>query len=59
MPGVPLSPPNVGYHSICLFSIKFSPDSREILGGSSANCIHLYNVERQTVVSLVRMHGSG
>jgi len=50
----PLSPPNIGYHSICLFSIKFSPDSREILGGSSANCIHLYNVERQAVVSMVR-----
>lgn len=36
-------------HRFCLFSIKFSPDSNEILGGSSDKSLYIYNLERREV----------
>lgn len=46
----------------CLFSIKFSPDNREILGGSNvasggSPCIYLYDIERKQRVLAVSGHG--
>lgn len=32
----------------CLFSIKFSSDSKEILGGSNRGGIYVYDVPSQT-----------
>jgi len=40
----------------CLFSVKFSPDSHEILGGSSDKHIYIYNLERKEVEHRVRAH---
>ncbi|PRP80921.1 WD repeat domain 23 [Planoprotostelium fungivorum] len=40
----------------CLFSVKFSPDSREILGGSSDRHIYIYNLERREVEMRIEGH---
>jgi len=40
----------------CLFSIKFSPDSTEILGGSSDKNIYVYDINRKERVVQVLAH---
>eukprot|EP01117_Protostelium_nocturnum_P005614 TRINITY_DN2023_c0_g1_i1.p1 TRINITY_DN2023_c0_g1~~TRINITY_DN2023_c0_g1_i1.p1 ORF type:complete len:506 (+),score=174.87 TRINITY_DN2023_c0_g1_i1:98-1615(+) len=40
----------------CLFSVKFSPDSHEILGGSSDKHIYIYNLERREVEHRIEAH---
>lgn len=40
----------------CLFSIKFSPDSTEILGGSSDRNIYVYDINRKERVVQVPAH---
>eukprot|EP01119_Soliformovum_irregulare_P020217 TRINITY_DN6512_c0_g1_i2.p1 TRINITY_DN6512_c0_g1~~TRINITY_DN6512_c0_g1_i2.p1 ORF type:complete len:271 (-),score=62.18 TRINITY_DN6512_c0_g1_i2:31-843(-) len=40
----------------CLFSIKFSPDSNEILGGSSDRSIYIYNLDRREVALRMEAH---
>jgi len=40
----------------CLFSIRFSANGREILGGSSDSCVYLYDLERNERVVRVRAH---
>lgn len=42
----------------CLFSIKFSPDSTEILGGSSDRNIYLYDINRKERVVQVKAHSN-
>ncbi|PRP82618.1 hypothetical protein PROFUN_04923 [Planoprotostelium fungivorum] len=42
----------------CLFSVKFSPDSREILGGSSDQHMYIYNLERREVEHKVLAHSN-
>jgi len=36
-----LDPP--GHHQFCIFSVKFSQDSSELLGGANDGCIYLYD----------------
>jgi len=42
--------------SCSIFSIKFSPDNREILGGSSDASLYLYDIERQKRILCVPGH---
>ena len=37
-------------YGFCLFSVKFSHDSKDIIGGSSSHGIYVYNLEQQTRV---------
>jgi WD repeat-containing protein 23 len=46
--------PNGG--RFCLFSSKFSPDSREILGGSSDGFIYIYDIDRRERIERVGQH---
>ena len=41
------------YGRFCLFSSRFSPDSREILGGSSDGCIYIYDLDRRERIERV------
>ena len=34
----------------CIFSVKFSQDSSELLGGANDGCLYLYDREAQTQV---------
>jgi len=43
-------------HRFCLFSINFSHDSREILGGSSDNCLYIYDLDRRQRISRIEGH---
>jgi len=43
-------------HRFCLFSIKFSPDSNEILCGSSDKSLYIYNLDRREVSLKVEGH---
>lgn len=40
----------------CLFSIKFSHDSREIIGGSRNYSVFVYDVERKTKLNQIEAH---
>lgn len=40
----------------CLFSIKFSPDSDEILCGSSDRCVYIYDLDRRQVSLKLSAH---
>jgi len=40
----------------CLFSIKWSADSSEIVGGSSDRCLHIYNLEQDRKVLRINGH---
>lgn len=40
----------------CLFSIKFSSDNREILGGSNDGCIYVFDIERKQLLYRVPAH---
>lgn len=40
----------------CLFSIKFSPDSREIVAGSSDNSVYIYDIETKKPTLVVNAH---
>jgi len=43
-------------HRFCLFSIKFSPDSNEILCGSSDRSLYIYNLDRREVSLKLEAH---
>jgi len=40
----------------CLFSIQFSQDSKEIIGGSSDQCVYIYDIERKAQVHQIFAH---
>eukprot|EP00008_Paramoeba_atlantica_P005767 CAMPEP_0201477176 /NCGR_PEP_ID=MMETSP0151_2-20130828/2248_1 /ASSEMBLY_ACC=CAM_ASM_000257 /TAXON_ID=200890 /ORGANISM="Paramoeba atlantica, Strain 621/1 / CCAP 1560/9" /LENGTH=479 /DNA_ID=CAMNT_0047857801 /DNA_START=1488 /DNA_END=2927 /DNA_ORIENTATION=+ len=40
----------------CLFSIKFSPDNREILGGASDYCLYIYDQETEQRTVKITAH---
>jgi len=40
----------------CLFSVQFSPDSREILGGSSDRHLYIYDLDRRVRTERVLAH---
>lgn len=44
-----------GNHRFCLFSIQFSQDTREIIGGSSDFSIYIYDLERKERTARVRL----
>jgi len=48
--------PSSSHNRFCLFSIKFSPDNREILGGSSDASLYLYDIELQQRILCVPGH---
>jgi len=43
------------YH-FCLFSVKFSPDSNEILGGSNDCCLYIYDLNRRDLTMKIQAH---
>jgi len=43
-------------HRFCLFSIQFSPDSSEILGGSSDKCLYIYDIVKRKRISRTKGH---
>jgi len=43
------------YH-FCLFSIKFSPDSNEILGGSNDSSLYIYDLNRRELTLKIAAH---
>lgn len=43
-------------HRFCLFSIQFSPDSNEILCGSSDKCIYIYDLLKNQVSLRIPAH---
>jgi len=43
-------------HRFCLFSIQFSPDNSEILGGSNDKCLYMYDIVKKQRVLAVRGH---
>jgi len=45
-----------GYERFCLFSIKFAPDSNEILGGSSDRHLYIYDLNRKERTVRVEAH---
>jgi WD repeat-containing protein 23 len=40
----------------CLFSVRFSPDNREIVGGANDAHLYVYDVERKQVVTRTLAH---
>eukprot|EP00002_Diphylleia_rotans_P008059 TRINITY_DN1776_c0_g1_i2.p1 TRINITY_DN1776_c0_g1~~TRINITY_DN1776_c0_g1_i2.p1 ORF type:complete len:506 (-),score=102.65 TRINITY_DN1776_c0_g1_i2:228-1745(-) len=50
---VPIQQTN--YH-FCIFSIKFSPNSKEIIAGCNDGNIYIYDLERQASVAQVNAH---
>jgi len=49
-----LDPP--GHHQFCIFSVKFSQDSSELLGGANDGCLYLYDREAQTQSQSISAH---
>lgn len=49
-----LDPP--GHHQFCIFSVKFSQDSSELLGGANDGCLYLYDREAQTQSQSITAH---
>jgi WD repeat-containing protein 23 len=45
-----------GTERFCLFSIKFSPDSNEILGGSSDRHLYIYDLNRKERIVRIEAH---
>jgi len=45
-----------GDQRFCLFSVQFSPDSREILGGSSDKHLYIYDLDRNERIERVPAH---
>eukprot|EP01112_Ceratiomyxa_fruticulosa_P004992 TRINITY_DN1555_c0_g1_i2.p1 TRINITY_DN1555_c0_g1~~TRINITY_DN1555_c0_g1_i2.p1 ORF type:complete len:518 (-),score=96.42 TRINITY_DN1555_c0_g1_i2:158-1711(-) len=46
----------VGGDRFCLFSIKFSPDSRAMIGGANDGCVYFYDLERKEREMVFRGH---
>eukprot|EP01130_Rhizamoeba_saxonica_P000097 TRINITY_DN10115_c0_g1_i1.p1 TRINITY_DN10115_c0_g1~~TRINITY_DN10115_c0_g1_i1.p1 ORF type:complete len:454 (-),score=61.30 TRINITY_DN10115_c0_g1_i1:64-1425(-) len=44
------------FNRFCLFSVQFSPDSQEILGGSSDKHLYIYDIERGERVERIFAH---
>lgn len=48
---LPLTP---GVRRFCVFSVAFSNDGTEILGGANDNCLYIYDLECQQRILRVR-----
>ena len=45
-----------GDHQFCIFSVSFSSDSKEILGGANDGCLYVYDREVNKQTSRIQAH---